>query len=68
MSSPFSNEAVEILENIGMRRYKIPSGEITNIPMIELIAQTKKTIILSSGMSTWEELDKAIQTIKEGSQ
>ena len=39
-----------------MRRYKIPSGEITNIPMIELIAQTKKTIILSSGMSTWEEL------------
>ena len=65
MSSPFSNEAVEILENIGMRRYKIPSGEITNIPMIELIAQTKKTIILSSGMSTWKELDKAIQTIKK---
>ncbi len=65
MSSPFSNEAVEILEKIGMDRYKIPSGEVTNIPMLELIAQTKKTIILSSGMSTWKELDEAIEAINK---
>ena len=65
MSSPFSNKAVETLEKIGMDRYKIPSGEVTNIPMLELISQTKKPIILSSGMSSWKELDKAIQTIKK---
>ena len=65
MSSPFSNEAVEILEEIGMSRYKIPSGEVTNHPMLKLIAQTKKPIILSSGMSTWKELDEAIEVINK---
>ena len=65
LSSPFSNEAVELLEKIEISRYKIPSGEVTNLPMLELIAQTDKPIILSSGMSTWKELDEAVNTIQK---
>ncbi len=63
MSSPFSIAAVELLDSIGMKRYKIPSGEVTNIPMLEVIAQTGKPVILSSGMSSWAELDEAVATI-----
>ena len=58
LSSPFSIKAVEILEKIDMMKYKIPSGEVTNIPLLEVIAETKKPILLSSGMSSWKELDK----------
>lgn len=60
LSSPFSIEAVELLESIGMNIYKIPSGEITNIPMLKEIAELGKPIILSSGMSSWKELDAAV--------
>jgi len=63
LSSAFSVEAVNLLESIGMERYKIPSGEVTNLPYLERIAQTGKPIILSSGMSCWEELDDAVATI-----
>jgi N-acetylneuraminate synthase len=63
LSSPFSTEAVELLESIGMERYKIPSGEVTNLPFIDRIAQNGKPVILSSGMSSWEELDRAVATV-----
>lgn len=65
LSSPFSIEAVELLENIGMTRYKIPSGEVTNVPMMEVIARTGKPILLSSGMSNWDELDRTIATMRK---
>ncbi len=60
MSSPFSQTAVDLLEELGMQRYKIASGEVTNFLMLEKIARTGKPIILSSGMSSFEELDAAI--------
>lgn len=60
MSSPFSLEAIDLLESIGMALYKVPSGEISNLPLIERLAQTGKPILLSSGMSGWEELDQAV--------
>ena len=63
MSSPFSIKAVELLEKIGVNRYKIPSGEVTNIPLLRVIAKTNKPIIISSGMSDWNELDEALNTI-----
>lgn len=63
MSSPFSAEAVELLEAVGLLRYKVPSGEVTNLPLLEIIAQTRKPVLLSSGMSTWEELDDAVNMI-----
>lgn len=63
MSSPFSIEAVELLEKLGVSQYKIPSGEVTNLPMLEVVAQTGKPVLLSSGMSSWQELDRAVETI-----
>ena len=64
LSSPFSEAAVELLEEIGVRRYKIPSGEVTNLPMLERIAESGKPVLLSSGMSDWAELDRAVETIR----
>jgi N,N'-diacetyllegionaminate synthase len=63
LSSPFSAEAVELLEDVGVTRYKIPSGEVTNIPMLEVVAETGKPVLLSSGMSDWREMDRAVETI-----
>lgn len=63
LSSPFSIEAVDLLEAIGPRRYKVPSGEVTNLPLIEVIAKTGKPVLLSSGMSSWEELDRAVNAV-----
>ena len=63
LSSPFSEEAVDLLEKVGMSQYKIPSGEVTNTPMLEKIAKLGKPVILSSGMSSWDELDHAVATI-----
>lgn len=63
MSSPFSNESVDLLEEIGIDIYKIPSGEVTNDYMLEKISKLKKDIILSSGMSSWDELDHAVEVV-----
>jgi len=64
LSSPFSIEAVELLEELGVAAYKIPSGEVSNIPLLVRIAKTGKPVLLSSGMSGWDELDLAIETLK----
>ena len=64
MSSPFSNAAVDLLEEVGVSRYKIGSGEVTNFLLLEKIAQTKKPVILSSGMSSYQELDEAVDFLK----
>ena len=64
LSSPFSNKAVDLLEKIGVKRYKIGSGEVTNNLMLEKISKTGKPILLSSGMSSYTELDKTVDFIK----
>jgi N,N'-diacetyllegionaminate synthase len=61
ISSPFSQAAVDLLESIGVTRYKIGSGETSNFLMLEKIAKTGKPIILSSGMSSYEELDATLE-------
>jgi N,N'-diacetyllegionaminate synthase len=66
LSSPFSIEAVELLEHVGVDAYKIPSGEVTNLPMLERIAATGKPALLSSGMSDWAELDAAVTVLRQG--
>ena len=66
LSSPFSQEAVDLLEEIGVSAYKIPSGEVTNLPLLEYIAQTGRPVFLSSGMSNWAELDQAIAALAPG--
>lgn len=64
LSSPFSVEAVALLEEVGIGRYKIPSGEVSNVPLLEAVAETGKPVLLSSGMSNWDELDRAVATIR----
>lgn len=65
MSSPFSNAAVDLLEEVGVKRYKIGSGEVNNLVLLEKVAQTGKPVIVSSGMSSFEELDKTITFLKD---
>jgi N-acetylneuraminate synthase len=64
ISSPFSCAAVDLLEEIGVKRYKIGSGEMTNFLMLNKIAKTGKPIILSSGMSEYKELEECIAFLK----
>lgn len=64
LSSPFSLEAVDLLEDVGVKAYKVPSGEVTNVPLLERIAATRKPTLLSSGMSDWTELDQAVAILK----
>jgi N-acetylneuraminate synthase len=65
MSSPFSNAAVELLEGVGVQRYKIGSGEVTNTLLLEKIVRTGKPVIISSGMSNLAELDDAVAYLRK---
>ncbi|GAB5400432.1 MAG: N-acetylneuraminate synthase [Aureisphaera sp.] len=65
ISSPFSNTAVDVLEKAGVEVYKIGSGEVTNFLLLEKVAATGKPIIISSGMSSYNELDAAVAFLKE---
>lgn len=62
--SPFSNLAVDWLEEIGVHTYKIGSGEVNNLLLLEKICQTQKPIIVSSGMSSFDELDQTVAFLK----
>jgi N,N'-diacetyllegionaminate synthase len=64
MSSAFSMKAVELLEELGVRAWKVGAGEVTNHPMLRRMAKSGP-VILSSGMSTWSELDAAVSTVRE---
>ncbi len=64
LSSPFSIKAVDLLESIEIDAYKIASGEVTNLPLLEKIASTNKEIFLSTGMSNFEEIDQALKILK----
>jgi N-acetylneuraminate synthase len=64
LSSAFSLEAVEMLERVGVPAWKVGAGEVTNLPMLERMARTGKPVLLSSGMSSWGELDAAVATVR----
>ena len=63
-SSPFSVEAVELLEEVGAPLYKIASGEVTNPPLIEAIAATGKPVLLSTGMAGIDEIEGAMAILR----
>ena len=65
MSTPFSVEAVDLLEEIGITRYKISSGDVENFLLLEKIAKTNKPILISSGMSSFSELDAAVDFLEK---
>lgn len=66
LSSPFSLEAVDLLERVGIDAYKVPSGEVSNLPLLERLVRTGKPVYLSSGMSNWAELDRAVEVLRGG--
>jgi N-acetylneuraminate synthase len=65
ISSPFSNAAVDLLEEVGVKLYKVGSGEVNNFLLLEKIANTGKPIIISSGMSSFAELDETVAFLKK---
>lgn len=65
LSSPFSFEAIELLEEVGVPAWKVPSGEITNLPMIDRLAKTGIPVLFSSGMSSWDDLDAAVSVCRQ---
>lgn len=64
LSSAFSVEAFELLNRLSVPAWKVGSGEITNVDLIEAMACTRRPVLLSSGMSTWEELDRAVEVVR----
>jgi N-acetylneuraminate synthase len=63
LSSPFSPEAADLLDRLGMIAWKVASGEITNLPLIQRMAATGKPVMLSTGMSPLAEIDEAVETV-----
>ncbi len=65
MSTPFDLPSLGLLEKLGVASYKIPSGEITNYPLLREIGRTGKKVILSSGMSSLKEVGEAVGTLRK---
>ena len=64
LSSPFSIEAVDLLERVGVAAWKVASGEVTNQPLFERMAASGVPIWISTGMSTLAEIDAAVERVK----
>ena len=64
LSSPFSDEAIDLLSRVGVAAWKIASGEVTNLPMLEKMAETGLPCILSTGMNSLSEVDQAVKVIR----
>ena len=63
LSTPFDLESIELLNNLKLPIFKIPSGEITNLPYLRAIAKLNKKVILSTGMSTMQEVREAFEVL-----
>ena len=64
-STGFDIESVNLLIKLGQKRFKIPSGEVTNLPLLRHIGKQKKEVILSTGMATFLEIEKAIEALED---
>ena len=60
MSTPFDLESIAFLEKLDMDFWKLPSGEITNLPYLEAIGRTGRDIVMSTGMCNMQEIQDAI--------
>lgn len=65
LCTPFCIGASDVLETVGVDGYKTGSGELTNLPMLRHIAKKGKPIIVSTGMSTIDEIDDVVAVLKE---
>ncbi len=65
LSTPFDLESIEFLNRLNMDFWKLPSGEITNLPYLEAIARTHKKVVMSTGMSELTEIQDAVRVLEE---
>ena len=63
LSSPFDLESIDLLNDLGLKTFKIPSGEITNLPYLKCLGKLNKKIILSTGMSNMGEVKNALDVL-----
>lgn len=66
LSSPFSDEAVDLLQRLDIRAWKVASGEVGNRQLLDRMIATRLPVILSSGMSGLDELDRAVARVRAG--
>lgn len=65
LSTPFDHDSIELLDKLGLEIFKIPSGEITNLPYLRHIGSLKKKVILSTGMADIGEIEDALDVLIE---
>lgn len=65
LSSPFDEQSADMLEELNVPLYKIPSGEITNLPLLQHMAGKRKPLILSTGMCTLGEVEEAVHVLRD---
>jgi N-acetylneuraminate synthase/N,N'-diacetyllegionaminate synthase len=64
LSSPFDTQSADLLATLNIPLYKVPSGEITNLPFLQYLARKRRPIILSTGMSTLGEVEEAVHALQ----
>ena len=64
LSTPYDPESVDLLDSLGVPAFKVSSTDVTNLPILAYIGQKGKPVLLSTGMSTLEEIDAAVSTIQ----
>lgn len=64
LSTPFSERAAVLLADIGVKVWKVASGEVGNLPLLKRVIASGDPVILSSGMSDWQELDNAVEVVR----
>jgi N,N'-diacetyllegionaminate synthase len=64
LSSPFDMQSADLLNSMNLPKFKVPSGEITNVPFLEHIARKRRPVILSTGMSTLGEVEEAVHALQ----
>ena len=65
LCTPWDLSSLKVLESFGLPAYKVASADLTNFPLLEALNKTKKPLILSTGMSTSEEVDRTVSFLKE---
>lgn len=64
LSTPFDRHSADMLDSLGMAAFKLPSGEITNLPLLRFIGSKGKPVLLSTGMSTMKEIREALGVLR----